>query len=81
MGQICDAIRQEGIKIGESRGLAQGIEIGEVKGIEIGEANGIKKGEDNIIVSMLKKGFSIDVISDATEKSKEYILSIKNKLK
>ena len=53
MGQICDAIRQEGIK----------------------------KGEDNIIVSMLKKGFSIDVISDATEKSKEYILSIKNTLK
>ena len=73
MGQICDAIRQEGVKIGENRGLAQGIEIG--------EANGIKKGEDNIIVSMLKKGFSIDIISDATEKSKEYILSIKNKLK
>ena len=57
MGQVCDAIREEGIKIGEANGI------------------------NSVITTMLKKGFSIDIISDATEKSKEYILSIKNKLK
>ena len=65
MGQVCEMIEKMGYD----------------KGVKIGETNGIKKGEDNIIVSMLKKGFSIDIISDATEKPKEYILSIKNKLK
>ena len=77
MGQICDSIRQEGIKIGENRGLAQGIEIG--------EANGIKKGEENItisiITSMLESGYEVEEISKITKKTKEYILSIKNKLK
>ena len=53
MGQVCDAIRQEGLKIGEANGI------------------------NSVITTMLKKGFSIDVISDATDKSKEYILKIK----
>ena len=65
MGQVCDAIREEGI--------------------EIGEANGIKKGEENItisiITSMLESGYEVEEISKITKKTKEYILSIKNKLK
>jgi len=73
MGQVCDAIREEGIKIGESRGL----KIGEAKGIEIGESNGIKKGEENIIVSMLENGYEIEEISKITKKPKEYILKIR----
>ena len=72
MGQICDAIRQEGIKIGESRGLAQGIEIGEAKGIEIGEANGI----NGVITTMIENRYEIEEISKITKKPKEYILKI-----
>jgi hypothetical protein len=47
--------------------------MGYDKGVKIGESNGI----NSVITTMLKKGFSIDVISDAAEKSKEYILKIK----
>ena len=72
----CYNIFSESDEIGEEN-MGQVCEMIEKMGYD----KGVKIGEDNIIVSMLKKGFSIDIISDATEKSKEYILSIKNKLK
>ena len=65
MGQICDAIRQEGIKIGESNG------------IKIGESNGI----NSVITTMIENGYEIEEISKITKKTKEYILSIENKIK
>ena len=65
MGQICDAIRQEEIKSGESNG------------IKIGESNGI----NSVITTMIENGYEIEEISKITKKTKEHILSIKNKLK
>jgi len=62
----------KGLKIGEAKGLkigkAKGIEIGKAKGIEIGKAEGKAEGEYEkavaIAKNLLKKGMSIEDISD-----------------
>ena len=64
MGQQCEMIRQEGIRIGKER----------VKKL-------YEEKEISYIVAMLKKGYSIDDISDITKKSQKDILSIKEKNK
>ena len=65
MGQNCERIRQEGYKLG----------------IEVGYKQGEENVTTNHIISMLKEGLGIELISDITKKNKEDILSFKEKYK
>ena len=66
-----------GETIGLEKGEAIGLEKGEAIGLEKGEAIGLEKGEYNkavtIALKMLKKGMSIEDISDMTGLSKHQI--------
>jgi len=59
-----EEIRKEGIKQGINQGIEQGID----------------KGIEETIINMLKENIDIEVISRVTNKTKEEILEIKNKL-
>ena len=74
MCNLSQGIKEEGIAIGEARGRA----IGEAIGMSIGE----ERKEISIILTMHKKGFTIEQIADATDKSPESISDIieKNKM-
>jgi predicted transposase/invertase (TIGR01784 family) len=71
----------EGIEIGEVKGIKKGIKIGEAKGIKIGEAKGIKIGEKKAKMQMakdlLKAGVKIEVIMSASQLSREEIEALK----
>ena len=69
MGQNCERIRQEGYKLGFEKGFSEGFKQGE------------ENFTTNLIISMLKEGLDIELISDITKKNKEDILSIKEKYK
>ena len=66
MCNLSQGIKEEGIAIGEARGRAIGESIGAA----------------NIILIMYKKGFTVEQIADATDKSPESISDIieKNKM-
>ncbi|SPR07878.1 transposase [Orientia tsutsugamushi] len=74
----------EGIEIGETKGIAkgraEGIEIGEIKGraegIEIGEV----KAKQELARNLLKAGFSVEFISENTGLSKEEVINLKNNI-
>ncbi|SPP23715.1 transposase [Orientia tsutsugamushi] len=86
----------EGIEIGETKGIAKGIKIGEIKGtakgraegIEIGETKGIAKGRaegraeaaQELARNLLKAGFSVEFISENTGLSKEEVINLKNNI-
>ncbi|SPR10547.1 transposase [Orientia tsutsugamushi] len=74
----------EGIEIGETKGIAKGIKIGETKGIAKGRAEGIEIGEvkakQELARKLLKAGFSVEFISENTGLSKEEVINLKNNI-
>ncbi|SPR10152.1 transposase [Orientia tsutsugamushi] len=78
----------EGIEIGETKGIAkgraEGIEIGEIKGRAEGRAEGIEIGEvkakQELARNLLKAGFSVEFISENTGLSKEEVINLKNNI-
>ncbi|SPM46342.1 transposase [Orientia tsutsugamushi] len=62
----------EGIEIGETKGIAKGI----AKGIEIGEV----KAKQGLARNLLKAGFSVEFISENTGLSKEEVINLKNNI-
>ena len=69
MGQVSEMISKDGYK--------RGIIDGKIEGIKLGEENTTTAH----IIAMLKKGISIEDISEITKKSKQDIISIKEKNK
>nr|WP_284524813.1 transposase [Orientia tsutsugamushi] len=74
----------EGIEIGETKGIAKGIEIGETKGIAKGRAEGIAEGRAEaargLARKLLKAGFSVEFISENTGLSKKEVINLKNNI-
>lgn len=66
----------EGIQKGIEQGIQQGVEQGVEKGIEQGEEQATRKH----IISMLKKGLDIGLVSEITGVSQEKIQEIKENL-
>lgn len=66
---IRDESYEEGLEQGIERGLEQGLE----QGLERGRNDGIRQ----VILSMLKKGLSIDEIKDMTDVSDEIIEQVR----
>jgi predicted transposase/invertase (TIGR01784 family) len=93
---VADALRREGIQIGEEKGIQrgreEGIQIGEEKGIQRGREEGIQigeekglekgleKGREEVVKNMLLKGLDINMISEITNLSIDKINEIKNSL-
>jgi predicted transposase/invertase (TIGR01784 family) len=61
---VADALRREGIQIGEEKGLEKGLE----------------KGREEVVKNMLLKGLDINMISEITNLSIDRINEIKNSL-
>lgn len=70
---IRDESYEEGLEQGIERGLKQGLERGLEQGLERGRNDGIRQ----VILSMLKKGLSIDEIKDMTDVSDEIIEQVR----
>ncbi len=68
---------KRGIAIGEKRGIAIGEERGEKRGIAIGEKRGIGLGVIQSAINGLKKGYSLDTVSDITGLTIDEIKAIK----
>ena len=77
--------KEEGLKVGKEEGLKEGkeegLKVGKEKGLEEGIKEGIKKGKISIVKKLLKKGMTIEEISEITEIAKEEIEEIKKENK
>ncbi|KJW06169.1 putative transposase [Orientia tsutsugamushi str. UT144] len=62
----------EGIEIGETKGIAKGIKIGEIKGRA--------EAAQELAMNLLKAGFSVEFISENTGLSKEEVINLKNNI-
>lgn len=74
---IRDESYEEGLEQGIERGLKQGLERGLEQGLEQGLERGRNDGIRQVILSMLKKGLSIDEIKDMTDVSDEIIEQVR----
>ncbi|SPR11115.1 transposase [Orientia tsutsugamushi] len=66
----------EGIEIGETKGIAKGIKIGEIKG----RAEGRAEAAQELAMNLLKAGFLVEFISENTGLSKEEVINLKNNI-
>ncbi|WP_341811032.1 Rpn family recombination-promoting nuclease/putative transposase [Wolbachia endosymbiont (group A) of Andrena bucephala] len=56
----------EGVKVGEERGILIGHEKGRAEGIKMGEEKGEKQAKIAVAKNLLKAGVSIDIITETT---------------
>jgi SOS response regulatory protein OraA/RecX len=69
------SLREEGIEIGLTRGLA----TGRAEGLATGRAEGLASGRETIIHNMLRRGFSDEEICSLVECSQETLDEIRGK--
>ena len=78
---LTDLGKHEGFKTGYAEGLQEGIKEGIQEGIKKGIQEGMQQGttqkETEFVLSMLKKNFDINLISEITGLSIEKIKNIK----
>lgn len=60
--------------------IDEGIEIGETKGIAKGIAKGRAEAAQELAMNLLKAGFSVEFISENTGLSKEEVINLKNNI-
>ncbi|SHG96846.1 RpnC/YadD family protein [Ornithinibacillus halophilus] len=68
--------REEGIQQGREEGIQQGKE----EGIQQGREEGKVEGKHEVVITMLKKNFPIEMISEATNVAKEEIEKMKDEM-
>ena len=80
MCNLSQGIMEKGEAIGREKGEAIGREKGEAIGFEKGETIGFEKGrkesENKFIISMHKRGYSLEEIAGITEKGIDEIKTI-----
>ena len=69
-------LKEKAMKEGHEQGHKKGLE----QGIEQGREEGIKETTDEYIKSMIKENLDIKLISKITNKTEEYIISIKDSM-
>ena len=69
-------LRNEGRREGMEKGMAKGMEKGMAKGMERGKVKGIALGEEKVLLSMLRRNASPELIHQLTGISLKRILAV-----
>ena len=72
--------REEGIAQGREEGIAQGREEGIAQGREEGIAQGIAQGREEMAVEMLRRGMSIELVSEVSKLTEDIVRSLRSQM-
>jgi predicted transposase YdaD len=70
----------EGIEEGKLEGKLEGIQEGKLEGIQEGKLEGKSEEKQEIALSMLSRGLSVELIADITHLSEQEILALQTQL-
>ena len=68
---------KRGIELGEKRGIKLGEKLGKKRGIKLGEKLGEKRGINQVIMNMLCKNLTDEMIADLANVSIDYVQKVR----